>query len=222
MKQNILVVGASGHSKVVIDLIEKEGEYNIIGIITALDESFKGTFSGYKILGNEEDLPLLFPNNIEYKLFIAIGDNWIRQKVKNKIVKIVPHIEFATLIHPTSQIGRNVIIGNGVAIMAGVIINCDSIIGNFSIINTKASLDHENIIQDYTSIGPGATTGGNVSIGEFSAISIGATVKHGISIGKHSIIGASALLMKDCGDNFIMYGVPAQVVRVREIGEKYL
>jgi acetyltransferase-like isoleucine patch superfamily enzyme len=74
----------------------------------------------------------------------------------------------------------------------------------------------------YSSMAPNVTTGGNVSIGEFSAISIGATIKHGLSIGDHSIIGAGALLMKNCGDNLIMYGVPAKEIRKREIGEKYL
>jgi len=75
---------------------------------------------------------------------------------------------------------------------------------------------------NFSSLAPNATTGGSVSIGEFSAISIGATIKHGISIGKHSVIGAGALLMKNCGDNLIMYGIPAKEIRKREIGEKYL
>jgi len=106
--------------------------------------------------------------------------------------------------------------------MAGAIINSDTIIEDFTIINTKASIDHDSKMFKFSSLAPNVTTGGNVSIGEFSAISIGATIKHNISIGNHTVIGAGALLMKNCGDNLIMYGIPAKEIRKREKGEKYL
>lgn|SRR3989338_4398637 len=222
-KPTVLIVGSSGHSKVIIDIFEKEGKYKILGLLDAYRNIGEETLSlGYNVIGKEENLPELLLENPNCKIFIAIGDNWIRQKVMNKIVDIIPTIDFATTIHPSAQIGKNVRIGNGVAIMAGAIINSETSIGNFTIINTKASIDHDSKMFEFSSLAPNVTTGGNVSIGEFSAISIGATIKHGISIGKHSIIGAGALLLKNCGDNLIMYGVPAKEIRKREIGEKYL
>jgi len=146
----------------------------------------------------------------------------MRQMVMNKIISIVTDISFANCIHPSAQIARNVQIGNGVAIMAGAVVNSDTIIEDFTIINTKASIDHDSKMFKFSSLAPNVTTGGYVTIGEFSAISIGATIKEEIKIGKHSIIGAGALLMTNCGDNQIMYGVPAKEIRKREIGEKYL
>jgi sugar O-acyltransferase (sialic acid O-acetyltransferase NeuD family) len=219
--QKVIIVGSSGHSKVIIDIFEKENKYQIVGLLDAYRNVGEETL-GYKVIGKEDDLPFLLSQNSNCKIFIAIGDNWIRNKVKNKIINIVPGIDFATTIHPSAQIGKNVQIGKGVAIMAGAIINSDTKIGDFTIINTKASIDHDSKMLKYSSMAPNVTTGGNVSIGEFSAISIGATIKHGLSIGDHSIIGAGALLMKNCGDNLIMYGVPAKEIRKREIGEKYL
>lgn len=219
--QKVIIVGSSGHSKVIIDIFEKENKYQIVGLLDSYRNIGEETL-GYKVIGNEEDLSDLLSKNSNCKLFIAIGDNWIRNKVMNKIIDIVPKIDFASTIHPSAQIGKNVQIGQGVAIMAGAIINSDTNIGDFAIVNTKASIDHDSRMLKFSSLAPNVTTGANVSIGEFSAISIGATIKHGILVGNHSVIGAGALLMKNCADNLIMYGVPAKAIRKREIGEKYL
>jgi len=209
--QKVIIVGSSGHSKVIIDIFEKENKYQIVGLLDAYRNIGEETL-GYKVIGKEDDLPVLLSKNLNCKIFIAIGDNWIRNKVMRKIVDIVPSIDFATTIHPSAQIGKNVQIGKGVAIMAGAIINSDTIIEDFTIINTKASIDHDSKMLKFSSLAPNVTTGGNVSIGEFSAI----------SIGNHTVIGAGGLVMKNCGDNLIMYGIPAKEIRKREKGDKYL
>ena len=221
MKESVVIFGSSGHTKVVIDIFEKEGKYNILGLLDSYREKGEEMF-GYQLIGTEEDLPELKSKHPDFKIFIAVGDNWGRQEVENKIVSILPDVEFVSTIHPSALIGKNVKIGKGTVIMPGAIVNCDSKIGNFAIINTNASIDHDCIMHDYSSLAPNATVGGNVSIGYFSAISIGATIKHKVNIGDHSIVGAGALLMKNCGDNLIMYGVPARVIKKREIGEIYL
>ncbi len=220
-KPKVVILGSSGHAKVVIDIFEKENKYQIIGLIDPYRQIGEETL-GYKVIGKDEDLPHLIASEPNTFIFIAIADNWFRKNIVDKILNMVPNIGFATAIHPSVQIGKNVKIGKGTAVMAGAIINSDSQIGDFTIINTKASIDHDCKMMDFSSIAPNVTLGGNVIIGEYSAISIGAIVKHGITIGKHSIIGAGALLMKNCSDNVIMYGVPAQMIRKREIGEKYL
>ena len=220
-KQKVLIVGSSGHSKVIIDIFEKEDKHVIIGLLDAFRQIGEETL-GYKIVGKEEDLPDLILKYPNCKLFIAIGDNWIRQKVMNKIINLIPTIEFASTIHPSAQIAKNVQIGKGVAIMAGAIINSDTTIEDFTIINTKASIDHDCKMKNFSSLAPNATTGGNVIIGEYSAILIGATITHGLTVGNHSVVGAGALLMKNCEDSIIMYGIPANKIRNREIGEKYL
>ncbi len=220
-KQKVIIVGSSGHSKVIIDIFEKEKKYQIVGLLDDFRKIGEETL-GYKVIGKVKDLPDLLSKNPNCKIFIAIGDNWNRKKVIDKIVDSIPNIDFVTAIHPSAQIGKNVQIGNGTAIMAGAIINSETIIGNFVILNTKSSIDHDCQMLNFSSLAPNATTGSNVLIGEFSAISIGAIIKERISIGTHSIIGAGALLLKNCGDNLIMYGVPAKEIRKREIGEKYI
>lgn len=220
-EQTVMIAGSSGHLKVIIDIIEKEGRYKILGLLDPVKD-VGAEVSGYEVIGRDEDLPDLLSRHVGCKVFVAIGDNWLRQRVVNKLITVSPNIDFATAIHPSAQIGKGVRIGKGVAIMAGSVINSDTVIGDFTIVNTKASIDHDCRMLEFSSLAPDATVGGNVTIGKYSAISIGATVKHGLTIGNHSVIGAGALLMKDCADNVIMYGVPAKEIRKHEIGEKYL
>lgn len=220
-KEKVFVVGASGHAKVIIDILEKGSKYEIVGLID-LPKNKGSIFFGYTVLGSEEDLPNLLKNHPGCKIFIAVGDGWLRHKIVEKIIRIVPHIEFISAIHPSAILARGVVIGKGVAIMAGVIINSDCKIGDFAILNTKSSLDHDGIMHEYSSLLPNAVTGGSVEIGAFSVISIGASILHGKKVGNHSIIGAGAVLTCNCEPNTIMYGIPAKKIRSREIGEKYL
>jgi len=218
--QKVLIIGSSGLSKVIIDIFEKEGRHQISGLLDDFRNVGEETL-GYKVVGKVEDIPDLLDDNTNCKIFIAIGDNWSRQKVMNRVLDINPDIDFVSAIHPSAQIGKNVKIGKGVVIMAGAIINSDTQIGDFTILNVKASISHDCKMSDFSSLGPNVTVGGYVTIGEFSAISIGATIKDRLNIGKHSVVGAGALLLKDCEDNVFMYGVPAQKIRSHEIGEKY-
>ena len=221
MNKNVVVIGSSGYAKVVIDLIEKEGKYNIIGMLDTT-KSIGDYVFGYEVLGEEKHLQ----NSIEkYKLIgcvIAIGDNWIRSIVRNKIKNIDPNFKFLTIIHPSAVIARGVKIGVGSVIMAGVVINSNATIGDFCILNTNSSLDHDGIMGNFSSIAPNASTGGNVSIGDFSVISIGANIIHNISIGRHSVIGAGSTVLNDIKDYSVAYGTPAEVISTRKEADKYL
>jgi len=220
-KKEIFIVGSSRHAKVIIDIIEKEGVYEIVGLIDSFKNKGEETL-GYKVVGKEQDLPELLKKHNGASVLIAIGDNWARHLVMKKLINISPEIIFATSIHPSAQIAKHVNIGKGVVIMAGAIVNNETMIEDFVIVNTKASIDHDGLLKSFSSLAPGVTLGGNVTVGNYTAVSIGATVKHDISIGNHALIGAGAVLLHNCGDNVIMYGVPAKEIRKRVQGEKYL
>ncbi len=219
--QNIIIIGASGHAKVVIDNIEKELKYKIIGLI---DPKLRNDseFFGYKILGKDEDLPVIIKKYNIFGGIIAIGDNRKRYLVYKKICELIPHFNFVNAIHPDSQIARGGYIDIGTVIMAGAIINSDVKIGPFCILNTNSSIDHDSIMGEFSSLAPNSSLGGNVTIGSFSAISLGANILHGISIGEHTVIGAGSTVTKDIPSYVVAYGVPAKVVRKREKGEEYL
>ncbi len=221
MKPRIVIVGASEHGRVISDIINKTNSYSIIGFIDAQKNKSVDLW-GYKVLGSEEDLgSIAYEYGIEYSV-IAIGDNYIRNIVKSKILQSWPKAKFASCIHPSAIIGHNVKIGNGTVIMAGVIVNPNTTIGEHCIINTKTSVDHDNTISDFVSLAPNVTTGGNVKIGDFSAIGLSASIIHGKSIGQHTVIGASSLVVNNFNDQIVAYGVPAKLMRTREKGERYL
>ena len=217
----ILIFGAGGHAKVIIDLVEKEGSHNIFGLI---DPSKKkgDNLMGYKILGQESDLPGIIANNSIKGGVIAIGDNGLRKKVNDKILRACPDFNFFSFVHPSASIGKGAEVGMGSVILAGVIINPDSRIGNHCILNTNSSLDHDAEMHDFSSLAPNSTVGGNVKIGEFSSIALGANIIQNIVIGKHALIGAGSAVTEDIKDFSVNYGVPSKFIRNRKKDEKYI
>ncbi len=219
--EKVVIFGASGHGSVVLDCIEKQGEYQVIGFI----DSYKSKgekFNGYEILGSEYDLPQLIDKYNIYGGIIAIGDNWTRKLAADRVASIAPNLVFISAIHPNATIGRNCYIGEGAVVMPGAIINANSWIGDFCIINTNASLDHNGKLGNFSSIAPRVSTGGNFNLGKYSAVSLGASVIENISIGEHTVVGAGSVVINDIADNLVVYGTPAKVVRNRAINEKYL
>ncbi|MEW7291830.1 NeuD/PglB/VioB family sugar acetyltransferase [Aquimarina sp. 2304DJ70-9] len=215
----ILIVGASGHAKVVADAIELMGVYEIYGFV----DSFKAKGEkvlGYEVLGTEKIIPDLFTKGVT-KCVIAIGDNWLRFLMYTKIKKLVPDFEFITVIHPSAIVSKYASIGKGTVVLNSGKINADAKAGDFCIINTNSSLGHDSVMKNFSSLAPSATIGGAVRIGELSAISIGATVLQNLSIGEHTVIGAGAVVTQDICDYNIAYGVPAKIIRKREMGENY-
>jgi sugar O-acyltransferase (sialic acid O-acetyltransferase NeuD family) len=219
--KNIVIIGGGNQAHYTIDIIKKEGKYNIIGIIDSIHDV--GTYRfGYKILGRQENIVELIE---QYKIqggLISIGDNWIRYIISEQILSLVPNFEFVNAIHPSVIIGDNVKLGVGIVAMAGVIFNPQSIIGNFTFYATGAQVEHDCIISDFASISAGSVTGGYVKLGKFSALTLSVTVLDRLEIGENTVVGAGSLVLKSLPDNVLAYGNPAKIVRKRNIGEKFL
>ncbi|MEC3908017.1 NeuD/PglB/VioB family sugar acetyltransferase [Tamlana sp. 2201CG12-4] len=217
----VLIIGSSGHAKVIIDIIRKQAKYEIFGLIDSYKS--KGTrISDYEVLGTEKELPEIIATNDIYGGIIAIGDNWTRKKLYKEIVSSSENFRFITVIHPDAVIAENIVIGHGTAIMAGVVINSSVTIGKQCIINTKSSIGHDVILKDFCSIAPGVTIGGEVKINKCTAISLGSNIIECIKIGKHTVIGAGALVNKNIEDFKTAYGVPVKNIKDRKKDDKYL
>ncbi len=218
--QKIVVIGSSGHAKVVVDALQCEGRYSIVGLIDATQSGAE--VLGYTTVGREDDLRRLSKDHGLEGIVVAIGDNVVRARVIERLGAAHPQLGLVTAIHPSAVVANDVVIGDGSVILAGAIVNSGSTLGTGCIINTGASLDHDSRMADYSSLAPGALTGGNCRIGSCSAIGLGAVVKHGISIGDHTVIGAGATVLEDVESLRVAYGTPARVIREREVGEEYL
>jgi sugar O-acyltransferase (sialic acid O-acetyltransferase NeuD family) len=219
--KRILLFGGGNQVHYAIDIIEKENKYEVVGIIDSVHEIGTERY-GYKVLGRQCDLKSIVE---EYKIdagLITIGDNWSRFKVYNTIVEQMPSFEFVNAIHPSVVIGKNVELGFGVVMMAGVIVNPLAKIGNFTFFATGCQVEHDCIIEEYASVSAGSVMGGHVTIGKFSAITLGVTILDRLKIGKNSVIGSGSLVLKDIPDNVLAYGNPINKIRARLMGEKFL
>jgi sugar O-acyltransferase (sialic acid O-acetyltransferase NeuD family) len=205
----VLIYGASGHGKVVIDIVEKEGKYKIAGLLDDNPKLGGTTFYGYPVIG---DFEMLKENPWHSSaLILAVGDNTARKNLWERAKRI--GYELACTVHSSVQIGKDVSIGSGTVIMANVAINPGARIGGNVIINTGATVDHDCLIGDYVHISPGAHLGGNVEIGDLTHIGIGVNIIPNIKIGTGTIIGAGAVVVKDIPHYVTAVGTPAKVIK---------
>lgn len=218
---NIIVVGSSGHAKVIIDIVQQAGQYQIAGLLDRFRAVGEETL-GYQVLGQEEDLPELVARYSIAGAIVAVGDNFNRARVVSRIAEICPDLPFVSAIHPRATIATDVSIGAGSVVMAGAIINPSCTVGRFCILNTRASLDHDSVLGNFASLAPGSIVGGGCRIGEYSAVGIGAVLGHGVRVGEHAVIGAASLLLKPVEAFVVAYGSPARIVRHRQAGDRYL
>ena len=209
MKKKLLIIGASGHGKVVADIAIQMNKW---GNIRFLDdnEAVKDCM-GLKVVGKVNDS---YGYKDEADFIVAIGDNLIREKVQTDLEE--KGLSIATLIHPNATIGRDVKIEVGTVVMAGVVINSSTKIGKGCIINTAYSIDHDNVIEDYVHISPGANLAGTIKVGKKSWIGIGAVIIQGITIGENTTIGAGSVAIQDLSGDCIAIGCPARIQRLKE------
>lgn len=207
--ERIFVYGAGGHAKVVIDIIEREGRYEVAFLVDD-DPALKGSeVYGYPVIGGKEALPARREEVCGG--IVAIGSNSARMKVAEWLTDNT--FRLVTAVHPSAQLARGVTVGQGSVIMAGAVINPDTQISDNVIINTRASIDHDCQVGDGVHIAPGAVLCGTVSVGEGSFVCAGATIAPNLKIGEHAIIGAGSTVIRDVPDGVTVVGSPARIIR---------
>jgi UDP-perosamine 4-acetyltransferase len=206
---NVVGIGAGGHAKVLIDIVQLMGIYNLIGL---LDPHYIGSKIGnVPVLGGDELLPHLRNEGIEFA-FIgvgSVGNNMQRVRLFEKVQSA--GFAFINAVHPASILASNVRLGQGVSIMAGSIINSDVQIGDNVIINTGAIIEHDCTISAHAHISPGAVLCGGVHVGVGAHVGAGATVRQGIIVGDNALVGAGAVVVQDVPSQVVVIGVPARV-----------
>jgi sugar O-acyltransferase (sialic acid O-acetyltransferase NeuD family) len=209
----LYIYGASGHAKVVVDIAEKMGCWSIRGIIDDRAELAGKLFMGYSILGGAEALHKLDPDR-DF-VFVAIGYNAVRLQIAQRLIE--QGFRLPVVVHPSASIGRDVTIGMGTVVMAGVVINPATRIGNHCILNTGCTVDHDGVLGAAVHISPGAHLAGNVTIGNESWVGIGSSIIEGRTVGRRCIVGGGAALINDIPDDSTAVGVPARIVKAKSI-----
>lgn len=202
--KDVVIVGASGHGKVVADIVLKSGD-KVFGF---LDDNPKvgNFFCGFPVLGSTDD----WIKVQEKSFIIAIGNPEIREALSQKI-----RAEFYTAIHPSAQISLlDIHIEEGTTIMANAVINSGAYVGRHCIINSAAVVEHDNHISDFVHISVGAKVAGTVNIGARTWIGMGACINNNLSICSDCMVGAGAVVVKSIERSGIYIGIPAKMKSV--------
>lgn len=206
MPGGVLIYGAGGHAKVVIDAAILSRMY-IAGVVDD-DSSLRGKkFMDYRIEFAPSQLAGFLEQGVR-KAVVSIGNNDVR--VEKEQVLLEFGYQLATVQHPSSIVATNTRIGDGCMILAGAVINPGATIGTSTIINTRSVIEHDCHVGNFSHIAPNATLGGGVYVGDLAMVGLGATVLPGITIGNHSIVGAGALVSRDVPEGVTVVGNPAR------------
>lgn len=194
--KRLIIVGASGHGKVVADIARLTGYTDIVFLDD--DETIKEC-CGYPVIGKSNEAP-------DGEMIIAVGNNEIRKTIMDQYEDRI----FPCLVHPASIIAEDAVIGEGTVVMAGAVINPGARIGRGCIINTSSSVDHDCVVGNYVHISVGAHLAGTVIIGNESWIGAGAIISNNVTVCCNCTIGAGAVVIKDINESGTYVGVPAK------------
>ncbi|MBU5615222.1 acetyltransferase [Geomonas azotofigens] len=210
MSAPVLILGAGGHAKVLVEALLADGAL-MAGVVDADPGRLGQSVLGVPVIGDDrvvEDFPcdtVRLVNGIG-----SVGLPNLRTSIFERFSEC--GYRFATVVHPSAVVASDVELGEGVQVMAGVVLQPSCRIGRNAIINTRASVDHDCTIGDHTHIAPGVTVSGGVTIGSGCHVGTGATLIQGVRVGDGSVIGAGAVVTKDVAAGVTVVGVPAKVV----------
>ena len=201
--KNLIIIGASGHGKVIADIAVRNGYEDIVFLD---DADHIQSCAGFPVVGKTSAL-----SHMNGDVIVAIGNANIRERIQESIQN-QKRVKLATLIHPNAVISRRVEIGVGSVVMAGAVVNSDVVIGKGCIINTGASVDHDCKVEDFAHISVGAHVAGTCCIGKRTWIGAGAVVSNNVNICGDCMIGAGAVVIRNMEESGTYVGCPARKI----------
>jgi len=204
--RTLVLWGASGHGKVVLDVGQSQGLFDSIVFVDDRYQELGPSFCLCPVLGGRQVLSSMRG----YSFLISIGDN--AQRARCYEIALSQGMVPATLVHSTAVIAPSVRVERGTVVMPGVIVNAGTVIGENCIINTGAIVEHDCRIADHVHISPRVALGGGVSVGPLAHIGIGAVALPGTTVGEQSIVGAGSVVLREVPAKCTVVGVPAKVL----------
>ena len=195
----VYLFGASGHGKVIKDILNANG----VKVEAFVDDNINVNECGGRPVVH--DAAGLSP------MIVSIGVNKVRKMIVERLKANNSAIEFATAIHPSAVISPSAKIGEGSVVMAGAVVNADAVIGKHCIVNTGATIDHDCVVGDYCHVAPGAHICGGTQIGEGTWVGVGTSIIQCLNIGKNCMIGAGSVVVRDIPDDVTAFGNPCWV-----------
>jgi sugar O-acyltransferase (sialic acid O-acetyltransferase NeuD family) len=191
VKKNLILLGAGGHCKSCIDVIEQAGQYEIVGIIDH-QEQLGELVLGYQVIGTDNDIESLAKKGNEFLITVGqIKSPSTRERLFNQLRQC--NVKMATIISPRAYVSQYAKIGEGSIIMHDALVNASASIGKNCIINTKALIEHDAIIGDHCHISTGAVINGGVDIKQGTFFGSNATSREYVASSEVDFIKAGAV-----------------------------
>ncbi len=197
MSACIVIVGAGGHAKVLIDALEK-ASVRILGLADADSSQWGKALLGLSIHGGDDWVLKQAADAIHLVNAVGSVDRESLERRRAVFEKFRGQgYRFAQVVHPAAIVSPRAVLGEGAQVMAGAVVQADARIGANALVNTRASVDHDCDIGEHVHIAPGAILSGAVKVGSSVHIGTGAVVKQGVRIGEGALIGAGAVVLRD-------------------------
>lgn len=198
-QESILLVGAGGHARACIDVIEQEERFVVKGLV-GLPEEVGSRILGYPVLGADEDLPALLGDCSN--ALITVG----QVKTPEPRMRLFELLQqsgcgLPVIVSPRGYVSPHAKVDTGTIVMHGAVVNAGAMVGKNCIINTRALIEHEATVANHCHISTGAIINGNASIGAGSLVSSGSTIKHGITLGSGCLVGMGLAVRHHYTDN---------------------
>lgn len=208
-KEDIFIIGIGGFSKEVYFLIKETGIYNVKGFISKdIEEDSKRV--GKEIIKIIDEFDFLNNYNKGLNVAIGVGKPFLIKKIAEKF----KNFKMPNIIHPSLIFDKkNIKIGIGNIITAGVIFTTDINIGSFNIFNLNSTIGHDTLIGNYNVFNPSTNISGNNKIGNGNLFGVGSISLENMEIGDNNVIGASALLTKNINNDGVYVGIPAKIMK---------
>jgi UDP-perosamine 4-acetyltransferase len=207
----IIVIGAGGHARVLIDILRSQGRRILFA--TDNDAALSGSsVADVGVEGADERALEYRPDAVA--LVNAVG-SVSRPTGRRRVFEqfLERGYRFDRVIHPTAILASSVELGEGVQVMAGAVIQPSVKIGANVLVNTQACIDHDCVIEAHVHISPGVTLSGGVHVHDTAHVGAGATVIQQIDIGSEAVVGAGAVVVRDVAAGTTVVGVPARMIR---------
>ena len=206
---DLVIIGAGGHGKVVLDILQATGKHRVVGFLDA-DPGLAGTeVNQIPVLGPVNQVSRLRQQKVKGAI-VAIGDNRVRLSYAALLTE--HGLELISVIHPAATVARSARIGNNVVVAAGVVVAAAARVANSVILNTSCVVDHECEIEEGVHICPGALLAGRVRVGAGAFVGLGAKVLPCLAIGERAVVGAGAVVLRDIPAGATAVGVPARIL----------